>query len=321
MRIYWDCGRFVSELYTILFLFRLVLLMPKHPKYVICSIGILSILYVSFMHSGNHRSFDIIMAAAASRYSSHRKISLIYWISMLTAILGSLFFWKLGLASEVVKHIGNSVGHSYGISNPNVLAELYMCVLLAALLYFKINRFRDILIYCWSFAIIVWLITLCRSVTLALFMFPFFYYCFRRKDFAKGLVYWPILMLVVSILLALYFGPVLGDTTLISRFSIPYYVYEQTGLSWFGTTYYQNSGIYIDSYLLHHFLNHGIITGLILMVFYSCLLHRMSKRKNHPLLVCMICCVTLFGFLSIMPLDIRRDFMLLFFFNDEEEVG
>lgn len=322
MRIYWACGRYVSELYVFLFLLRLLLLAPKYPKYVTGSVFLLAILFICYLHSGNHRPFDIFLAMAAARNCSHRKICFIYWASMLSAIVLSGVFWKLGLASEVLKHLGNFVGHSYGINNPSVLAEMYLCTLFAAILYFKINRFRYTLICCWLLATVVFLITLCRSVTLVLLFFPLLlYFITKQNGNVKGLVYWPICMLLFTIILAYSFGPVLGETTLISRFSIPYYIYEQTGLSWFGDSSNLDPSIYIDNFILHYVLNNGIIVGVFMLLLYSCLLHKVGNRKNHPLLLSMICSLTFLGFFSIIPLDIKRNFMLLFFFNDEEEVG
>lgn len=321
LQLYWSLNSYVCVLYLLLFLSRLLLLAPKHPKYVAGSLVILSVLLICSFFSGNHRPFDICLAIAASRYCNHRKLCLIYWILMLLTIFLGPVFMELGWASEVVKHIGTSVGHSRGINNPNMLAEIYMCGLFAFLLYFKINKFRYILASCWCFAIIVWYITLCRSVVISLFLFPLLFYFIKKKGAVKGLAFWPLAMLLISILLAFHFGPVKGDSTIISRFSIPYYIYDLKGLSWFGNRLNPDPSVYIDNFLLHYILNNGMLAGMILLLVYSKILHQLGNRKNNPLLVSMICCVTLLGFLSVMPLDPRRNFMLLFYFNDEEDVA
>lgn len=321
LKLYWSLHSCVCVLALLLFLLRLLLLSPRHPKYVAGSMTVLAILFICAMCSGNHRPFDLFLTIAASRYCNHRKVCFIYLISIIITICLAPVFMGLGLSYDVVKHIGNSVGHSWGINNPNMLAEIYMCGLFAALLYFKIERFSNILVSCWTVALIVWLVTLCRSVVIFLIIFPFLFYFIKKRGIGVGLVYWPLVMLVVSILLGLYFGPVKGDTTIISRFSIPYYIFDLKGVSLFGDRLNPDPGVYIDNYLLHYFLNNGIVAGAMLLLMYSGMIHKMGKKKNHPLFVSMICCVTLLGFLSVMPLDFRRNFMLLFYFDDEEEVG
>lgn len=303
-----------------LFLVRILLLIPEHPEYVTGVLLLLLFLCIGYTFSGRAEPILLVLAVAASRYCNHRTTSLVYMVAVIMITGMAPIFFSLGLTSDVVKRIGGFTGHSWGFFNPNVLAEVMMCGFFAALYFFKVVRLRYMIPLCWISALAIGMMTLCRSVAVSLFLFPLLFSFVRQKERAWRLESLPVIMLAVSVLLACYFGPVQGDNSLISRFSIPYYAYEQTGLTLLGGQSPAMAGVDVDNYILHHVLNSGILVGGLLLFLYSCLLYRIPRRNHDPILISMLICVTLLGFFTITPLDPLRNFMLLFYFDDTRNI-
>ena len=61
-------------------------------------------------------------------------------------------------------------------------------------------------------------------------------------------------------------------------------------------------------------IRHGIITALIVLVFYSHYIYRMG-RMNNPQILAMTICLALSGLMQQFPLYIALNFLLLYFFH------
>lgn len=306
----------VSLLCLCLFLIRILLLAPRHPRFVAGTLLLLAFLCICYAYSKRAEPLFLVLSVAASRYSNLRTTSLLYVIAIMVITAMIPVFYSMGLTDDVVKRLGDYSGHSWGFFNPNVLAEVVMCGLFAALFYFKVRRVRYMVPICWISALAIGMVTLCRSITIALVLFPLFFALVRMRKGIWRLESLPVLMLAVSIILACHYGPVLGENSFASRFSIPYYVYELAGVSLLGGGNAVPSGVDIDNFILHHVLNSGILVGGLLSFLYGCLLYRIGRRNRDPYQISMICLVTLLGFFTITPLDPLRNFLLLSFFDD-----
>lgn len=310
---------FIRRLPLILFGIRIVLLGGRHPKYMLGCLLVSAVLFMSSRITDNRELLRLGMAVMASREVRNRVTVRIYQGLYLLVPLAGLILYLLGIAFDLQTHELGMEGHSWGLINPNVLAMLLFGFLLSVLLYIPLRRNGAVLAVCWTAAAVIWVLTLSKAVVLVLVLLPLFYMSLKKwKPSASLLALAPWGGLLLSVALLLYFGPSDGESTFESRFSIPYLSYQEHGLTWLGHRISPVAeDLPLDNVYLRHFLISGILPGACVLTFYSHYLYRMGQVGN-PMLLAMQCSVLLIGFMEFFPLDIVRNFLILFYFIDED---
>ncbi len=308
---------FLRRLPLILFGIRILLLGGRHPRYMLGCLLVVAVLFLSSRITDNRELLRLGMAVMASREVRNRVTVRIYqWFYLLIPLAG-LVLYLLGMSYDIHTHELGMEGHSWGLINPNVLAMLLFGFLLSVLLCAPIRRNGMVMAVCWTGAALIWVLTLSKAVVLVLLLLPLFYMGLKKWRLSPGLLaLMPWGCVLLSLALLLYFGPSDGASTFESRFSIPYLSYQEHGLTWLGHKISPVAEeLPLDNVYLRHFLISGILLGTCVMTFYSHYMYRMAKVGN-PMLLAMVCCVALMGFMEFMPLDIVRNFLLLFYFMD-----
>ena len=314
------------QLGQVLCCLRLALLSWKYPKYVILSAAIISLVYISYRLSHANMLLKMVLVVAASRDADIKVILRIYLVIFLTMLFLGPVTLLLDWTADIVKHKYNHVGHSYGFYNPNRYAYLMQMLILLLVLVLRIRRCLWVSIICWISAIVVGWMTLSATSVIVLLIFPFVYYWLKHHTIPPlWLALFPFLLTLLSVGLSFYFGPSTGESTFASRFSIPYLLFEQHGLSWLG----QDCGlvtwekafregvepIYINNLYLSLFVKNGVIVAFMILALYGLYLYRMGRLHN-PLLLSMALCLAISGLMQLFPLNIMLDFLLLYFFQE-----
>ena len=319
----------VGRLGAGLLFLRLLTLFRRHPFYVLACCCMLAALKFSYVltGAGSLRLYRAALVVSASRGADPKtalKVFLAYLVFFLVICPGSFF---AGWAGNVVKHIGECRGSSYGFGNPNILAVFLAMAVILGLYLSKERRAWVLWAICWSAAALTFLLTLCRTQTLILLALPVIDLVFRRKMPKPGLVaVLPVLCLAVSVVLAGYYGPGYGSTTFESRFSAAALLYERFGLSPFG----QDCGLFgwfkgeypynlsMDNGYLNLFLCRGVVIGIVVMAFLVHLFFLIGK-KGDRLLVATACCFAVMGMMECYPFLQMYSFLPLFYIPLVEE--
>ena len=305
---------------------RIALLSWKYPRYVILCAVIIPLVYYSYLLSHGNMLIKTVMFVAASRDADIKVILRIYLVIFLTMLFLGPATLLLDWSADIVKHKYNHVGHSYGFYNPNRYAYLMQMLILLVIHILHIRRFLWVAIVCWISAVVVGWMTLSTTSVIVLLFFPLAYYWLKHHTVPSlWLALFPLLLTVLSIGLAFYFGPSTGESTFASRFSIPYLLFERHGLSWLG----QDCGIvtwekafregvepiYFNNLYLSLFVKNGVIVAFLILVLYGLYLYRMGRLHN-PLLLAMALCLAISGLMQLFPLNIMLDFLLMYFFQE-----
>lgn len=327
-RIIKTCAKVSQSVAIALWGCRILLLSYRNPKYFLCCLIILSALYIVFRQSGSGGILYSGMAVAASRGCNYRTVLRIYLIAFLLVLCITPIFFSLNWTTDIGKHIGTAVGHSWGLSNPNILGTLILLLTILTILNFKNLRTRQIYAICFLGAIIAGATTLSRTSVLLLMVFPFMLTIFNRYHIdPKCWMILPMAGFAVSLGLAAFYGPSHGATTFESRFSIPYLLYEKHGISCFGqkctsiVTWHKafktgQEALYLNNIYLGIVLQYGILAWTIAMGFMSLLFHRIGSCNNSTIKAAAVI-IFLLGFSQLYPLQLRMNFILLSFFSME----
>ena len=308
---------------------RLLTLLFRYPRYTVACLCLMAAL--KFCHgmagAGPLRLHSIVLVVAASRDADTKqvlKIFLAYLVLFLITVPASYF---AGWAGNVVTHLGQNQGGSYGFGNPNTLAAFIAIAIFLGLFLSKERRVAVIWAVCWSAAALTYLLTFCLTQALMLAALPVIYLLSRWTTLRPWLLAaLPVLCLAVSTVLAGYYGPGYGSSTFESRFSIPALVYEQYGLSpfgqdvglrgWFKGVFPNN--LALDNGYLYLFLCKGIVIGILAVSFFAHLLFLIGK-KGDELLVSVACCIMISGMMEQYPFIINYSFLPLFYIPLVEE--
>lgn len=265
------------------------------------------------------------LAIAASRDVKMKTTLRIYLIIFLIVLLVIPFTCSMGWTGDIIKHKFGLTGHSWGFLNPNRYAFFLQMLVFLVFLYYRIRKTWVLWVVSYIAAAVIGWVTLSTTSVIALLLFPPLYYCLKQRSYPPVLfASIPLFLTLLSVGLSWYYGPSTGDTTFESRYSIPHLIYEQQGISLFG----QDCGFitwraalkkgvdpfYINNMYLDLIIRHGVITALIVLVFYSHYIYRMG-RMNNPQILAMTICLALSGMMQQFPLYIALNFLLLYFFH------
>lgn len=312
-----------------LFALRILLQVHRHTRFVLLCCIIIPILFIPSVLGGEKILFQTGLAIAASRDSKFSITTKIFLTTFLIILVTVPILWHFGFACDIVKHKYGMVGHSWGFTNPNRYACFLQVILFLIILKCKLTKLRDIAFICCIGAVIIGVITLSTTTIIILLLLPIIYSIASKyrinPHWYMGL---PALGIIVSLALAIYYGPSMGETTFESRFSIPYLVLNNHGISWFGqdcdlvswSESFQTGkeAIYLNNMFLSFFLRDGIIPGLIAFGFYTFYLYRIAK-KSSPLVICIVLCFFLLAFSQEHTLNVMLCFPLFLFFTPETE--
>ena len=314
-----------------LLLLRIATLFPAYPRYALTCICMLVAFRSSFFLADpvSPKLYDIGLVMAASR-GSDLKVNLRIFLAYLALSLIALpASYLLGWAGNLVKHIGSLQGSSFGFKSPNSLAAFIVLAVSVGLYLTKERRSAVVFTVCWSAAVLTFLLTLSRSQVLLLVVLPvlhLFLQKFRPKPWLLAAL--PFACLVLSVLLAVHYGPDYGSNTFASRFSIPALVYEKCGLSPFGQDcnlrgWFKDEFPYrlaIDNGYLVLFLCRGVFLGIAALVVMAHLLYLVGK-KGDALLTAIACCLTVLGMMEGIPFLLKFSVFPLLYVPLLEELG
>ena len=312
-------------LYQVIFLVRIGLLCWKYPRYVFLCAAIITILYLSSHLSKSSMILNTALVIAASRDVNMKTTLRIYLIIFLILLLVTPFTCSMGWTGDIIKHKFGLTGHSWGFFNPNRYAFFLQMIVFLVFLCFRTRKTWVLWVGSYVAAAVIGLVTLSTTSVIVLLLFPPLYYCLKQRFYPPVLfASIPLFLTLLSVGLSWYYGPSTGDTTFESRYSIPHLVYEHQGFSLFG----QDCGFitwrealkksvepfYINNMYLDLIIRHGVVTALIVFVFYSHYIYRMGRMDN-PQILAMTICLALSGLMQQFPLYIALNFLLLYFFH------
>lgn len=329
---YW---RWINYAGVMLCMTRLLLLSPRYPRYAFFCIG-LSILMQLLVKAGcGVELFKTILLVSCARDTNIKKSLLLLIIFYLLQSTVAFILYNLGITSDIKTHFGSWTGHSYGLSNPNLLAINLTAITWCWIMLKKIENLWVLTILCWSMALVTELITLGTTCSICLVLLPPVYYILKNKIWKitispKTMVSLPLIGIFFSIAVAYIVGPNDYGSSFLSRFSMPYVVYQQYGLNWFGMTDILSpqlpslenpDPLFIDNLYLSFFLVHGIIAGGIYLAFFLFALYTIGK-KNNTMLHAITLCFLLMAFMEIYVDNIYYNFTFLYIWeqlNDKKE--
>lgn len=322
-------GYLLKHVSQFLFALRIALQIHRHPRFVLLCCIIIPILYLPIVFGGEQVLFNSGLAIAASRDSKFRITTRIFLVTYLAILIIAPILWHYGFACDIVKHKYGLVGHSWGFTNPNRYGCFLQVVLFLLLFKSKLSQVRHIAISCIIGAIIIGFITVSTTSVMILLLLPIIYYAVNKYRIKpEWYMFLPVIGIVVSIALAIYYGPSTGETTFESRFSIPYLIFRDHGLSWVGQdcnlVYWKEAfrtgqdAIYLNNMFLSFFLRDGIIPGLIALCFYTFYLYRIAQ-KSSPLIISFTLCFFLLAFSQEYTLNVMLSFPLFLFYTHEYE--
>lgn len=312
-----------------LLVLRLLSLAPAYPRYVLASFCLVAVFWFSHIlsvYSGKMNLYYVVLVAAASRGADEKVALKLYLAYLVFFLVICPVSHALGLTGNVLKHIGQLQGGSFGFNNPNYLAMFIAMAASLGLYLFNSRRTATVWIVSGLAAALVAIFTLNRTFTLLMLALPVFYLLFERKKlkpWVLGLL--PAACLVISIILAWCYGPGYGNDTFESRFSIPAMVYQKFGLSLFG----QDCGLdrwangvwpylNIDNGYLNLFICGGVVTGLVAMGFFTHLLYLIGRRGD-ALLSAVACGIAISGTMESLPFNIFDSFLPLLYMSLVDE--
>ena len=309
---------------------RLGLLSWKYPKYVLLCTLIIALLYLSSHLSHSTMLLNTAMFIAASRDEDINRIVSVFLVVYLIVLIVVPATYVLGWTGDIVKHKCGLVGHSWGFINPNRFAFIVQMLIFMVFLYFRIRKTWIVWLISYSSAAVIGLITLSMTSVVILLLFPLIYYFLKKHTFPVVLyALIPLFLTVFSVGLSIYFGPSTGITTFESRFSIPYMMLDNHGLSFLG----QDCGfipsweairkgidaLYMNNTYLDLPVRHGLITALVTLAFYCHYLYRMG-RLNNPQILAMTICLAISGLMQLFHFYIALNFLLLYYFHQPDHI-
>lgn len=310
-----QCGRGILCL-------RLLLMVVQHPRYVIGCVTMGIALLFILAPGEDYNLVSLLLVLAASRDSDIRVILRIFLIAFILHLVSALLFYKLGWSADIVRHRWGLTGHSYGTINPGILAQKIMLTVMLALVYFREKRCSVIGVTSFLGAICVIALSLRLSESIGLLLIPLLYLCFSHyKISSSWLVMLPWGCLLVSVVLAWWYGPGYGATTFDSRFSVPCLIYDRFGVGLFaqdcGLIGYKeawSNGIEplaFDNMYLRIFLHDGMMAGTGVMAFLSYLMYHIGKIRN-PLLTTVATVFIIEGLMEELPVEVCKNFTLFY---------
>lgn len=308
--------------------FRILTFCYKDLAYTIKCFAILVFLsYLQRFNAGDVALFWGALLIMASRGSKFKVTLCIFLFSFLAFMVIAFYTYLIGWSSDIVKHRGTLIGHSWGFSNPNMLAYILQMATMVALIVSRTQKLSYITSASVLMAVIICFCTWSLTSAMLLVAFPIIYFALRKIQLSP---YWlaciPPLLLLLSCLLSFYYGPSEGETTFESRFSIPAMVYVDRGVSFFGqdchlvslqkTIYEGTKTLWIDNMYHYLILIHGIIPALLTILFFSHLLYRIG-RFGSPLLQAAGVCLMFNALTETLPCGFLTDFALFYYLAEE----
>lgn len=304
---------------------RIVLFLRRQPIYSILSLLLLAFFYYQDNYIIKDKFIYLsLLTIIAAREADSRRTLVLYIGTCVSVVITAVFFYHLGWSADIQKHTFSLAGHSWGFSNPNQFGLLLVSLTLAAIAWWQPKEEWKICMICIAGACLTGLITLCATGALSLLAFPVVHYIIKKYPLYPLL--WgamPIVCFILSIGLALYYGPSMGSTTFESRFSMSYMQYLETGIHWVGqdchliplkTVLREGiDAICLDNTYLRIPLEFGIIPSFII---YGLLCYNiyLIAQKHSPILLAIALCFLLIGFCETASLRSRINFSLLFSF-------
>jgi len=300
---------------------RIILLLRQYPIYSALSLLILAGFYwVSHNITKDAFIYLSLIPIFAARGAKIKNVLFIFIGVFISLLFVVPLFYKLGWAADIQKHTFSLVGHSWGFGTPNLLGLLLTSLLFAVLCMWQPNN-KKVWITCIVGAIVIGATTLCSTAVVSVLAFPIFLYLNQKYKIRP--IYWaiaPILCFFISLGLSLYYGPSLGNTTFESRFSMPYMLYEEIGLKWFGQNCNLISlrtvlkegidAICLDNTYLRLPIQYGIIPGIITYLLLGFNIYLIAKQRS-PFFLAVALCFLLIGFSETVSLMVRLNFSLL----------
>ena len=304
---------------------RLLLMFPRHPRYVFCFLILQLFLTITYASSGDNTLNYLFLVVFASRDTDIRITLRIYFSILIVMLLFAFVLYNIGLTEDITRHRWGFIGHSWGTNNPGTLAARLLILTMLGILLAKVSRLIVVSSVCLAMSVVVFLLTFRLTESISLLLLPLFYYIFQRYYFwSRWLVLLPITCLLLSVALSYYYPIGYGATTFESRFSIPHMILEREGLNLFGQDCglvglrsawkYNIPPLALDNAYIRLFLRYGVLMGSFVMLVQTFLYYRLSQIRN-PLLVAYATIMVIVGTMEAWVFGIY-DFVLLYvFFN------
>lgn len=294
---------------------RTALLIPEKPRYAAVSLSIIAVSTVLFTISDNKEILTMAALVCSAQGVSRKDFLRTYIITVAVILVTAVPLFSCGIIADVGKHWHGWTGHSLGFSNPNALAMSIMTLTCAILCFKGPKDVLHLAAVTSTVAVLVGLLTLSRSTSILLLSLPLWYLLMMRHKPSPALfAALPVVGLLGSMLLALYFGPVEGDVSLVSRFSIPRLMVADYGLSAFGGTDFP---LPLDNHFLGSMLMHGLVPGTVLLLLY-CGFHYKVANSGEPMLMAMSFVLFLMSFVEYAPMNLIFNFLFVYSMCDED---
>lgn len=292
-------------------LLRILLLAPRAPWYAASCGIIIALANISCHFAADTHLYNAFVLMLASRDANIRTILRIFLAAFVLVIIIAIWLYFCNLASDISKNKFEIRGHSWGLNNPNLLAFTLSIIIMGTLTYLKIEKTWILWVTCIAAGILILWLTAGITSAVILMIFPILYYTNNKlRPSANIVAALPCTGLLLSIILALYFGPTWGTSTFDCRFSIPAIVWRDWGLSLMGQNCIspltpgwekQPDLIILDNVFLRMPLLYGFIPAMIGFGLWSLTLWQMARRKEWHLLTLAICIMTS-GFMEKFPM-------------------
>lgn len=299
----------------------------KDISYTINCVIILFLLsFLKSFNAGDNALYWSALLVMASRESRFKVTLYIFFFSFLSLLGIAFSTYAMGWSEDIVKHRNSLIGHSWGFSNPNMLAYILQMGTMIALIISHSQKTSFIILISFAMSIITCLCTWSLTSAMLLVAFPILYIILKSIRISPLLLASiPFFLLLASCLLSLYYGPSEGRTTFESRFSIPAIIYNNLGVSLFGQdchlvslqkTFAEGTKtLWIDNMYHYLLLIHGIIPTILAISFFSHLLYRIG-RNGAPLFQASAICILFNALTETLPIGFLTDFALFYYLTD-----
>lgn len=293
---------------------RIILFAAEKPRYAAVSLSIIAVSTVLFTISDNKEILTMAALVCSAQGVSRKDFLRTYIITVAVILVTAVPLFSCGIIADVGKHWHGWTGHSLGFSNPNALAMSIMTLTCAILCFKGPKDVLHLAAVTSAVAVLVGVLTLSRSTSILLLSLPLWYLLMMRHKPSPALfAALPVVGLLGSMLLALYFGPVEGDMSLVSRFSIPRLMVADYGLSAFGGTDFP---LPLDNHFLASMLKHGWVAGTALLLLY-CGFHYKAAKDGTPMLRALTIILFLMSFVEYAPMNIIFNFLFVYLMCNE----
>ena len=241
---------------------------------------------------------EIVLFAILSNLST-RKAAGYTWLITHFVYLGILItFLHRGLVEDVIMmnyktFLPVEMGHSFGMGHPNGIGILILSSTLAGWFLIKPKKWWITLILFELMAMITLFISLSRTSSILLAVFPFIvlftqgtFRIMENRKRTRILLFavLPVLMVIITLLLGVYGDRLPGlDSNFTWRFS-DYNAVQTMGLTPWGHESLREYGYYLDNLYLWMLMYCGVIPFVLMMLYYIFMQAYLAKKGQQEML-------------------------------------